>query len=202
VLAAGRRLVVEKGTGFTTHEVVKEAGVALQTFYRYFGGKDQLLLALFADLIRDHCERLAADVEGVDDPVARLDSHIRATMQPMETPAQISGAQFVTAEHWRLTQLFPDDMAAAIRPFTQLVRSELVAGRAAGVMRPRHPERDARLITKTVVSAYHDCAFRPDDPHVETLADDVSAFCLAAVDARTKRQQHRGRSATAESDHA
>jgi AcrR family transcriptional regulator len=164
---------------------VKEAGVALQTFYRYFGGKDQLLLTLFADLIRDHCARLVAGVAGIDDPVTRLDSHIVTSVRPMDRPA-MSGAQFVTAEHWRLTQLFPDDMAAAIRPFTHLVQTELVAGRAAGVMRPRHPGRDARLITTTVMSAFHDCAFRPDDPHVATLAEDVSAFCLAAVGARVR----------------
>ena len=46
LIDAARRLVAEKGENFTTHELVKEAGVALQTFYRYFAGKDELLLAV------------------------------------------------------------------------------------------------------------------------------------------------------------
>jgi AcrR family transcriptional regulator len=183
VLAAGHRLVGAKGTGFTTHELVKEAGVALQTFYRYFGGKDQLLLALIADLIRDHCAVLGQQAQAVADPVARLELYIRSSLRPMRTPAEITGAQFITSEQWRLHQLFPAEVAVATQPFTDLVRSELEAGAAAGVLRPRDPERDASLVTKVVMGASHDAAFRPDDPLVATIADDVCGFCLAAVGA-------------------
>lgn len=183
VLAAGHRLVAERGTSFTTHELVKEAGVALQTFYRYFGGKDQLLLALIADLIRSHCATLVAGAEGITDPAARLEHHIRATLRALRTPAQVAGARFITAEHWRLVQLFPADLAAATQPVTDLVRDELVAGRAAGVLRPRDPERDAWLITKTIMSTYHEYAYRSDDPDMATIVDDACAFCLAAVGA-------------------
>lgn len=188
VLAAGHRLVLERGTNFTTHELVKEAGVALQTFYRYFGGKDQLLLALIADLIRGHCATLVAGAEGITDPAERLEHHVRSTLRTLATPAQVAGAQFITAEHWRLVQLFPADVAAATQPVTDLVREELVAGRAAGVLRPRNPERDAWLITKTIMSTYHEYAFRPEDPDMATIVDDVCAFCLAAVGAGTARR--------------
>jgi TetR/AcrR family transcriptional regulator len=193
VLAAGHRLVIERGTNFTTHELVKEAGVALQTFYRYFGGKDQLLLALIADLIRNHCATLVAGAEGITDPAERLEHHIRATLRTLGTPAQVAGAQFITAEHWRLVQLFPDDVAAATQPVVDLVRDELVAGRAAGVLRSRNPDRDAWLITKTIMSTYHEYAFRPDDPAMATIVDDACAFCLAAVGtgARAARRSRR-----------
>ena len=40
MLDAARRLIVAKGEEFTTQELVAEAGVALQTFYRYFASKD------------------------------------------------------------------------------------------------------------------------------------------------------------------
>lgn len=191
VLAAGHRLVTERGTSFTTHELVKEAGVALQTFYRYFGGKDQLLLALIADLIRNHCAGLVASAEGITDPAARLEHHIRSTLRTLATPAQIAGAQFITAEHWRLVQLFPADVAAATQPVTDLVRDELVAGRAAGVLRPRNPDLDAWLITKTIMSAYHEYAFQPDDPDMASIVDAACAFCLAAVGAGTARRSRR-----------
>ena len=58
IVAAARRLIAERGERFTTQELVKEAGVALQTFYRLFGGKDQLLLAVFEDLIAESCAEL------------------------------------------------------------------------------------------------------------------------------------------------
>ena len=44
IVAAARRLMESKGPSFTTQELIKEAGIALQTFYRYFPGKDYLLL--------------------------------------------------------------------------------------------------------------------------------------------------------------
>ena len=51
ILAAGHRLVGAKGADFTIVELCREADVALQTFYRYFGSKDQLLVALIGDQI-------------------------------------------------------------------------------------------------------------------------------------------------------
>ena len=59
MLDAARRLIDAKGDEFTTQELVAEAGVALQTFYRYFASKDELLLAVIGDAMTDACERWA-----------------------------------------------------------------------------------------------------------------------------------------------
>ena len=56
MLDAARRLIGEKDD-FTTQELVAEAGVALQTFYRYFASKDELLLAVIGDAMTEACER-------------------------------------------------------------------------------------------------------------------------------------------------
>ena len=55
MLDAARRLIAVKGDEFTTQDLVKEAGVALQTFYRYFAGKDELILAVIADAMTEAC---------------------------------------------------------------------------------------------------------------------------------------------------
>ena len=183
IKAAGHRLVGQKGSAFTTQDVIREAGVALQTFYRYFAGKDQLILALIADLISAHCEALSAATDGVADPVERLEIFVRSTLAPLQSQAQIAGAQFVTAEHWRLHQLFPTEVRAATQPFTDLIRRQLEVGQAAGLLSPRNAERDAWLINNMVMSAYHHYSFQPDDPAMATVAADVWSFCLAAVKA-------------------
>ena len=59
MLEAARRLIDTKGDEFTTQELCAEAGVALQTFYRYFASKDELLLAVIGDAMTDACERWA-----------------------------------------------------------------------------------------------------------------------------------------------
>lgn len=183
IIAAGHRLVLTKGSQLTIQEVVREAGVALQTFYRYFGSKDKLLVALIADHIREHCERLRSTSAGIDDPVDRLRLHIRTTLRPLRSEAEVARAKFIATEHWRLHQLLPERLAAATQPFTDLIRSELDAGLAAGLLRPRYPPLDAWFITRTVMSVFHHCVFVPSHPFAATVANDVCDYCVASVSA-------------------
>ena len=182
LLRAGRNLAFTKGSEFTTQHLVREAGVSLQTFYRYFPtGKDGLLLALIEALIAEHCVNLEQLASGIADPVARCDFYIRATLVAPDTPEASARARFIASEHWRLHQRFPREVWAATAPMTNLIRDVLIAGRTSGQMSPRDPDRDAWLITKTILSAFHHRVFVPDDEDMDTLADDVSQFCLAAV---------------------
>ena len=179
LLAAAHRLVLERGENFTTQDLIKEADVALQTFYRHFGSKDQILLAVVADLIRGHCEQLAADGEAYADPVERFHLYIAGTLSTLGAPG-VAGARFMTSQHWRLHQAYPDELAAATKPFADLVQVVLEEARDAGRLSPRDPERDAWLINKLVMSVFHHYAFA-DDPASGTVAEDVWEFCLAAV---------------------
>ena len=87
----------------------------------------------------------------------------------------------MTSQHWRLHQLYPDELAAATKPFADLVQRELEAARDAGLLAPRDPERDAWIINKLVMSVFHHYAFVDDDLEAATVAEDVWQFCLAAV---------------------
>jgi TetR/AcrR family transcriptional regulator len=181
ILAAGQLLIMTKGSGFTTQDVIQEADVALQTFYRYFGSKDQLLLALISLLISQHCDVLTESAEPFDDPAQRLEIYVRQTLAPLHAADGLASARFITSEHWRLHQTCPADVWAATQPVSDLIRLELEAGLSAGTLFPRNPERDAWLMTKTIIGAYHHYAFQPDDPAMATLDDDVWYFCLAAA---------------------
>ena len=76
MLDAARRLIDTKGDEFTTQELCAEAGVALQTFYRYFASKDELLLAVIGDVMVDACEYWTAAAAELPDPLARLRFYI------------------------------------------------------------------------------------------------------------------------------
>jgi AcrR family transcriptional regulator len=182
LLAAARRLVLERGEGFTTHDLVKEADVALQTFYRHFGGKDQLLLALVAELISAHCESLEAQAAPLDDPVERLHFYITKTLATVVAdPDGVSGARFMTSQHWRLHQLLPEELAEANKPFADLIQRELEAGTASGSLASADPERDAWIINKLVMTVFHHYAFANGDLGVDTIGEDMWRFCLGAV---------------------
>src|SRR6476620_3133713 len=102
IVAAARRLIIERGDQFTTQELVKEAGVALQTFYRIFAGKDQLLLAVFENLIAESCVEYEEAARALPDPVARLRFYVTEAVRSVGSGGVGVGPRFVTAEHWRL----------------------------------------------------------------------------------------------------
>ena len=189
ILQAGRRLAEERGSAFTTQDVIKEAGVALQTFYRYYGGKDQLLLALIADIIREYADGLRAAAAEVSEPQELLELYVRSTIAAQADPRAAAGAgRFITAEHWRLHEKFPQEIVEATEPVTTLVREALERGCESGVFTTRQPAHDAWLITKLIMSVFHHLAFVPGDPAAPD-GDAVWNFCLGAVTAPAAPQR-------------
>jgi AcrR family transcriptional regulator len=182
IVTAARRLIAVKGSAFTTQELVKEAGVALQTFYRYFAGKDQLLLAVLEDMVAESCVEYEQQAQRLDDPVERIRFYVTTAVSPLGSHGpDTAGARFITTEHWRLQQRYPDELAQAIRPFTELLLRELDRAVEAGVLRPANPEYDAWLITQLVMAVYHHYAFATTDESGEEIGDHLWAFCLAAL---------------------
>src|SRR5580698_692877 len=73
-LDAGFELLsaAESGKEFTVQEVVDRSGQSLRSFYQYFAGKHELLLALFDEAIRSTADRLTTVVAASDDPREKL----------------------------------------------------------------------------------------------------------------------------------
>ncbi|MWA01924.1 TetR family transcriptional regulator [Actinomadura sp. LD22] len=182
IVEAARRLVAAKGTDFTTQQLVREAGVAIQTFYNYFPSKDQVLLSLMEELINESCAVLERRGRELPDPVSRLRYYIRALIDTVGTEGA-GGAhpRFVTTEHWRLHQLYPEELSHATRRYAELLIPEIRAAAERGLLRPVHEEYDAWLVTQLIISVYHYYAYAPLDAPAEVLADRVWAFCLAAL---------------------
>ncbi len=181
IVAAARRLAVVKGSSFTTHELVKEAGVALQTFYKHFEGKDQVLLAVIEDMILEASVDLRERGNLIEDPIDRLRLYVTDTLQTIRGGSiDAPGAQFVTTEHWRLQQLYPDQLALATRPFTDLVLEALAAAQEAGSLQPANAAYDAWLAGQLIMAVFHYYAFATSEDAVDDIAERVWSFCLAA----------------------
>jgi len=183
IVDAARRLVADEGDNLTINELVKEAGVALQTFYRYFSGKDELLLAVLENLILEACEGFELRAAHLADPVDRLHSHVTSVFALLdETGGRRFDGRFVASEHWRLSQSFPAEVAVATKPYADLLHTEITAGVEAGTLRGANPERDAWMIGQLVLSVFHQRSFLgTDDPD---LGVDVWRFCFAALGGR------------------
>ncbi len=179
IVAAARRLTVTKGTSFTTQELIKEAGIALQTFYRYFPSKDFLMLAVIEDLIGETCARFRKQARKFADPVERIKYYVTATVYVLGTPR--SSPNFITSEHFRLQTLYPDDVSRATQPYTDLLAEEIRVAVAEGRLNPADPDYTAWLMTQLTMAVYHhyDCAGL-DEP-TEVIAEKVWEFCRAAL---------------------
>jgi TetR/AcrR family transcriptional regulator len=182
IVEAARRLIAERGERFTTQELVKEAGVALQTFYRLFAGKDQLLLAVLEDMIAEYCTQIEQTARNMPDPVDRLRLYVTGALDAVLANGDDGiGPRFVTAEHWRIYQLFPEEMSGATQPFTDLVARELEAAADGGLLTPADPERAAWFVTKLVMSVFHHYAFADAPPDARAVGDELWSFCYHAV---------------------
>ena len=180
LLDAAKRLIRVKGDAFTTQELAKEAGVALQTFYRYFATKDELLLALFGELVAEGCAATAERGKALPDPISRLRYYITSTLDSIDAGGdEAAAARFIVSAHWQLQRTFPNDMAAAMRPFADLVLGEIRAGTEAGLLAPADPERAAWLINELVRSVHHHYAFAT--VRSPSMRDDLWEFCRRAL---------------------
>jgi AcrR family transcriptional regulator len=186
ILDAARRLVRERGDSFTTQELAREAGVALQTFYRYFATKDELLLAVLGDLVARGAAGYAEAARDLHGPVARLRFYICSTLEFLDgDDDDAAGARFVVSAHWRLQRVFPDELADAMKPFEDLLLAEINAGVEQGILHPASPAQAANFINVLVRSVFHHYAYASGRP--ATLREDLWQFCLTALGANSEK---------------
>lgn len=179
IVAAARRLTESKGPTFTTQELIKEAGIALQTFYRCFSSKDSLLLAVIEDIIEENCGLFKERAVELADPVDRLHFYVTATVHGLAMPH--GTPSFMTSEHFRLQTLYPTEVARATQPYTDLLVEEIQEAIATDRIHPRDPVYSAWLITQLTMAVFHyyDCAGL-EEP-VDLIADRLWTFCFAAI---------------------
>jgi TetR/AcrR family transcriptional regulator len=177
---AAQRLILERGEQWTTQELAKEAGVAIQTFYRYFGSKDQLLLAVIENMMTESAEQYAAEASLFDDPVARLRSYVTSVFAALKRPDLVA-PRFITAQHWRLHQLFPEELSEATQPLTDLLAAEIRSAQDAGLLAETDADWAASFVTRLVMAEFHLYAFAPQDVEIDELAERVWGFCLTGL---------------------
>ena len=127
---------------FTVQQVVEKSGQSLRSFYQYFAGKYELLLALFEESVRNTAQHLADTIEGVEAPLERLQLLLAeyyrvCTPGPKGKPARKGSpnpaaiaefAQQLLTEH-------PREAAQAFGPLVDLLESVLMDAVASGDLR-------------------------------------------------------------------
>ena len=144
------------GKEFTVQEVVERSGQSLRSFYQYFAGKHELLLALFEESLRSTADHLQALVDEEDDALARLrrfTAEYHRLCRPVPrgtrtrerpTPALGAFAQQLLTEH-------PMEAARAYAPLVSLLERLLDDAAATGGLRPGlHHRRIAGVVLQAI----------------------------------------------------
>lgn len=126
---------------FTVQEVVEKSGQSLRSFYQYFAGKYELLLALFEESVRSTAEHLGEVVEAEPDPIQRFHKFATEyyricqpnpkarTSKKGPAPAMAEFAQQLLTEH-------PKEASNAFVPLVALLEQILDDAAAAKAIRP------------------------------------------------------------------
>ena len=142
-LDAALELVQEGASGkeFTVQEVVERSGQSLRSFYLYFGGKHELLLALFEESVRTTADRLRAQIDDEHDPLERLHRFVvdyyrmcRPTQGTPSTTPRPTAPVLVDFAQRLLTER-PAEAATAFAPLVLLFGEVLDGAAEAGEVR-------------------------------------------------------------------
>jgi AcrR family transcriptional regulator len=128
---------------FTVQQVVERSGQSLRSFYQYFAGKYELLLALFEESVRSTAEHLADTVEPIEDPLEKLQAFLVeyyriCTPTPKGKPAPKRAGPHPAAIAEFAQQLLtehPREAAEAFSPLVSLLEGMLTDAAASGALR-------------------------------------------------------------------
>jgi AcrR family transcriptional regulator len=158
-LDAGFELLAsaESGKEFTVQEVVDRSGQSLRSFYQYFAGKHELLLALFDEAIRSTADRLEDLISKERTPLEKIHRFVieyyRMCLPAPRGRASKNNPTPVMAEfsHELLTA-HQDEASRAFLPLVTLLEKILADAVEAGIVRPGLARDDAAgVILSTIM---------------------------------------------------
>jgi AcrR family transcriptional regulator len=142
-LDAGFELLAraESGKEFTVQEVVDRSGQSLRSFYQYFAGKHELLLALFDEAILSTADRLEEQINRQSTPYERLHCFVveyyrMCLPAPKGRPSKNNPTPVMAEFCHQLLTAHQTEASRAFVPLVTLLENILDEASEAGVIRP------------------------------------------------------------------
>jgi AcrR family transcriptional regulator len=179
-LDAAFELIDEKGTTeFTIQEVIERSGQSLRSFYQYFDGKDELVLALFEETIRECVEDLQQASKEAE-PIDRLHAFVVRLHEWCDPADRKRGthnrrpiAEFTT----QLAVAHPDRVTAATASVATMLLELIEDAVAAGAIEVDDTRRAAALVLQTIMFSWFGNRIA-QNPRLRVSSEDIWEFCL------------------------
>ena len=127
-------------------EILQEAGLSNQAFYKHFRSKDELLLAVLDDGIRTLRGYLEHRMLKETSPLRRIRRWIEGVLRQALNPEAAAATRPFVMSRARLMEHFPEEVTQSEVQLTRLLRDSIEAAAEAEELRGCDPERDARLV--------------------------------------------------------
>ncbi len=158
----------------TVNEIVREAALSNQAFYRHFRSKDELLVAILDDGLRQLVEYLDHQMAKERAPAGKVRRWVEGVLaQAADEDAAERTRPFVVNSA-RLADRFPDQVAESEARLIAPLRDVL-----AELASP-DPDRDAEAVYRLVMGRMHDHLIRRQRP-ARADVEHLTRFALAAV---------------------
>jgi AcrR family transcriptional regulator len=164
----------------TVAEIVREAGLSNQAFYRHFESKDDLVAAIVDDGARRLASYLEHQMAAESTPAGRVRAWIRGVLSQATDPEVAHATRAIT---WNGNGLSGEADVAARRTaglVWQVLEAPLLEAGST------EPTRDSYLIGRLVFAVLFDALWAEEPPAPADLVF-VEEFCLAGLAARTTR---------------
>jgi AcrR family transcriptional regulator len=155
-------------------DIVEEAGLSNQAFYRHFRSKDELLAAILDDGLRTLMEYLGHQMAKERVPEARVKRWVEGIMAQATDPKAAEATRAVTMNSNRLAEEFAGETRRSQAMLRGLLIEPLTDAGSAD------PQRDAHAIYQLVLATMHDHLWQRQRPTRADVAHLV-AFCLAGI---------------------
>ncbi|MEW2547289.1 TetR/AcrR family transcriptional regulator [Streptomyces sp. NPDC047002] len=188
VEAAYRCLAASDGASASVGEILAAAGLSTRAFYRHFGSKDDLLIAMF----RDDADALTAEMRAVtaaaSSPADALRRLVRGTLRLTSDPRRRRRVLVMVSEETVRAKGYAAERARIDAEAEGLIAAILAGGRSAGDFRGVCDiAADAGCIGALLRQAVDEQLAHPSRDGARAAAERVIGFALRAVGGRAGR---------------
>jgi AcrR family transcriptional regulator len=155
------------------NDIVREAGLSNQAFYRHFRSKDELLLAILDDGRRQLVAYLEHRMAGATTAEARVQAWVRGVMEQARNATAAENTRPFAINSARLADQFPEEVARS----RELVVRPL---RAAVAETGGDAQRDADAVYHLVIGCMNDALIARRPPSRDDI-DHLEEFALGGL---------------------
>jgi AcrR family transcriptional regulator len=120
---------------FTIQELIERSKTSLRSFYQHFGSKDELMLALFEEILTQNVARWRAEVADSEDPLAGLHLLVEKTFGRTGKDVGLGINRALTVYHLQLAETRSSEYARVLLPLRELILELITVGVARGLIR-------------------------------------------------------------------